>query len=136
MRQKIIIIISILFFGTMLGLTVFSGYVMNRTLPLVTEKRILAGCLVAGDSERLKNFLVPKEAVFTSQDVDYVWKIQSKESPLGTRYIVEKEIVVLVDEDETWAEVTGDFEMEDWVVVYVESGLKDGQQVRVEDHST
>lgn len=131
MRQKIIIIISILFFGTMLGLTVFSNYVMNRTLPFVTEKRILAGCLVAGDSERLKDFLVPKEAVFTNQDISYVWKIQSKESPLGTRYIVEKEIVVLVDEDETWAEVAGNFEMEDQVVVYMEGGLEDGQQVRL-----
>lgn len=75
--------------------------------------------------------IVPKSAVFTDQDGDFVYKVRSKSTPLGNRYYAERVSVTVLASDESSSAVSGSIIGSDSVIVAFSKPITAGDQVRL-----
>ena len=75
--------------------------------------------------------IVPKSAVFTDQDGDFVYKVRSKSTPLGNRYYAERVSVTVIASDESSSAVSGSIIGSDSVIVAFSKPVSAGDQVRL-----
>jgi len=75
--------------------------------------------------------IVPKSAVFSDQDGDFVYKVRSKSTPLGNRYYAERVSVTVIASDESSSAVSGSISSSDSVIVAFSKPVSAGDQVRL-----
>ena len=99
------------------------------------------GDVVAGDSLNLSipcgsgtyDAIIPKSAYKGDLNGNYVLVVESKNTPLGNRYYVEKVDVRLEAEDETVCAVSGGISRGDYVITASSKPITPGVQVRMKD---
>lgn len=77
--------------------------------------------------------IVPNSAIREDNNGKFVYRINSKSTPLGTRYILERVDIKVLASDETQSAISGALEGWDYVVTTSSKPLSDGQQVRLKD---
>ncbi len=77
--------------------------------------------------------IVPNSAIHEDNQGKFIYRINSKSTPLGNRYIVERiDVTVLATEDTTSA-VSGALEGWDYIVTTSSKPIEDGTEVRLKD---
>lgn len=79
------------------------------------------------------DYVVPTSAVKEDNNGKFVLRVNSKSTPLGNRYIVERVDVKVLAQDDTQSAVSGDFTGYDYIITTATKPLEDGQQVRLKD---
>ena len=77
------------------------------------------------------NAIVPKSAVFEDQDGGFVYKVRSKNAPIGNRYYAERVAVTVLAEDGTSCAVEGDVNGSDSIITAFSKPVNSGDQVRL-----
>lgn len=77
------------------------------------------------------NAIVPKSAVFEDQDGGFVYKVRSKNTPIGNRYYAERVAVTVLADDGTSCAVEGDVNGSDSIITAFSKPMNSGDQVRL-----
>ena len=75
--------------------------------------------------------IVPKSAVFSDQDDEFVYKVRSKNTPLGSRYYAERVSVSVIASDDSSSAVAGRISSGDSIIVAFSKPISAGDQVRL-----
>ena len=79
------------------------------------------------------DIIVPNSALGEDSKGKYVYKVDSKSTPFGDRYIARKVYVTILAESDTESAVSGDLIGWDYVVTTSSKPFEDGQQIRLKD---
>lgn len=80
--------------------------------------------------------IVPRSAVHSGEGAEsnsYIYKVRTKNTPLGNRYYVEKVTVNVEAKDTTSCAVSGGLSREDYIITASSKPIKAGDQVRMKD---
>lgn len=77
--------------------------------------------------------IVPNSAIKEDNDGKFVYRVNSKSTPLGTRYSVEKVAVKVLAQDETQSAISGALEDWEYIVTTSSKPLEDGSLIRLKD---
>jgi len=80
------------------------------------------------------DFIVPNSAIREDNNGKFVLIVQSKSSPLGTRYIAERVDVEVLASDDTQSAVSGAFEGYEFVITTSTKPVEAGKQVRLAEN--
>ena len=80
------------------------------------------------------DWVVPKSALHSDSSGSFIYKVESKNSPLGNRYIARRVNVELLAQDDTNVAVTGDLGWGDYVITTSSAPVKNGDMVRLADN--
>ncbi len=108
----------------------------NKILTFDVSGDVTAGAqLTISVGQRSANFdaVVPKSALHSDTNGYYVFKVESKNSPLGNRYIARRVPVEILAEDDSNAAISGEIGWGDHVITTSSAPLKNGDLVRLAD---
>lgn len=77
--------------------------------------------------------IVPNSAIHEDNKGKFIYKINSKSTPLGNRYIIERIDVTVIASDDTQSAVTGALEGWDYIATTASKPIEDGTEVRLKD---
>lgn len=77
--------------------------------------------------------IVPNSAIKEDNDGKFVYRVNSKSTPLGTRYSVEKVPVKVLAQDETQSAISGALEDWEYIVTTASKPIEDGALIRLKD---
>lgn len=77
------------------------------------------------------NAIVPKSAVFEDQDGSFVYKVRSKNTPIGNRYYAERATVTVLADDGTSCAVEGSINGSDSIITAFSKPVNGDDQVRL-----
>ncbi len=80
------------------------------------------------------DWVVPKSAIHSDSNGSFLYKVESKNSPLGNRYIARRVNVEILAQDDTSIAVTGDLGWGDYVITTSSAPVKNGDMVRLADN--
>ena len=80
------------------------------------------------------DWVVPKSALHNDSNGDFVYKVESKNSPLGNRYVARRVNVQILAMDDNFVAVSGDLGWGDYVITTSTAPLKNWDLVRVKRH--
>ena len=80
------------------------------------------------------DWVVPKSALHSDSGGSFIYKVKSKNSPLGNRYIARRVNVEILAQDDTSVAVTGDLGWGDYVITTSSAPVKNGDMVRLADN--
>ncbi len=80
------------------------------------------------------DWVVPKSAIHSDSNGSFLYKVESKNSPLGNRYIARRVSVEILAQDDTSIAVTGDLGWGDYVITTSSAPVKNGDMVRLADN--
>lgn len=109
----------------------------NKLLTFDISGDVNAGTeLTVSVGQRSANYdtVVPKSAIHNDSNGDFVYKVESKNSPLGNRYIARRVSVEILAQDDNLVAVTGDFGWGDYVITTSSGPIKNGDMVRLADN--
>ena len=118
-----------------------------RVDPKDPQNKKLLTCDISGDvsagaeltvsiGQRSANYdwVVPKSALHSDSGGSFIYKVESKNSPLGNRYIARRVNVEILAQDDTSVAVTGDLGWGDYVITTSSAPVKNGDMVRLADN--
>lgn len=79
------------------------------------------------------DYIVPSSAIKEDNNGKFIYRVKSKNTPLGTRYSVERVDVTVVASDETDSAISGALEDWEYIVTTASKPLEDGALVRLKD---
>lgn len=79
------------------------------------------------------DIIVPNSALGEDSKGKYVYKVDSKSTPFGNRYVARKIYVTILAESDTESAVSGDLIGWDYIVTTSSKPFEDGQQIRLKD---
>ena len=79
------------------------------------------------------DYVVPKSALKSDSTGYYVFKVESRNSPLGNRYVARRVMVDVLAEDDNNVAISGDFGWGDYVITTSSAPIKNGDLVRLAD---
>ncbi len=82
-------------------------------------------------SARNYDTIVPKSAVYSDKEGSFVYKVRSRNSPLGNRYFVQRVSVDVLASDNTSCAVSGELGGSDSVITAFSKPVSSGDQVRL-----
>ena len=87
-------------------------------------------------SQRTENYnvIVPKSAIRSDTNGDFVLVVTSRSSPLGNRYIATRVEVNVITSDDTHSAVSGALQAWDFVIITSSAPINPGMQVRLVDN--
>lgn len=77
--------------------------------------------------------IVPNSAIHEDSKGKFIYKINSKNTPLGNRYIIERVDVTILASDDNQSAVSGALEGWDYIVTTTSKPIDDGTEVRLKD---
>lgn len=80
------------------------------------------------------DWVVPKSALHSDSSGSFIYKVESKNSPLGNRYIARRVNVEILAQDDSNVAVTGDLGWGDYVITTSSAPVKNGDMVRLADN--
>ena len=108
----------------------------NKILTFDVSGDVNAGTeLTVSVGQRSANYdtVVPKSAVHNDSNGYFVFKVESKNSPLGNRYIARRVTVEVLAQDDSNIAVSGDLGWGDYVIITGSAPIKNGDLVRLAD---
>ena len=131
-RQKIVMIVAGIYFFGLAVLTMCSAEIMEKRLPGVKAwyagERYIEG--------KLYDTVISEACLRFDTEGTYVWLIVEKNTPLGTRYYVKKQMVEILAQSGQLYGVLSALEPDAPIVCYEERELEDKEQVKyMEDDS-
>lgn len=106
----------------------------GKLLNFVVEGDVAAGdqlSLAIGEKSRNYELIVPNSAIRSDANGYFVLVLQSKSSPLGTRYVANRVDIQKVAEDDQNTAVTGGLVTYDYVITTASAPLESGDLVRL-----
>lgn len=91
--------------------------------------------IAIGERSRNYDTIIPKSAIRSDTNGDFVLRIITKQTPISTRYIAERVAITKVAEDDTMVAVTGDLSYNDCLITTTSAPITSGMQVRLADES-
>ena len=89
-----------------------------------------------GEKSASYDIIVPKSAVMSDNNGNFVLTISSKSSPLGNRYYARRVDVEVLAEDDSYRAVTGELGNGDFVITASSTKINAGDQVRLADNAS
>ncbi len=88
--------------------------------------------------ERSANYdwVVPKSAVHNDANGYFIYKVESRNSPLGNRYAARRVSVEILAQDDSSMAVSGELNWGDYVITTSSAPLKNGELVRLSDSAS
>lgn len=77
--------------------------------------------------------IVPNSAIHEDNKGKFIYKINSKSTPLGNRYIIERVDVTVLASDDSQSAVSGALEGWDFIATTASKPIEDGTEVRLKD---
>ncbi len=108
----------------------------NKLLTFDISGDVSAGAeLTVSVGQRSANYdhVVPKSAIHSDSGGSFVYKIESKSSPLGNRYIARRVPVEILAQDDSMVAVSGELGWGDYVITTSSAPLQNGTMVRLAD---
>ena len=108
----------------------------NKLLTFEVSGDINAGAeLTVSVGQRSANYdcVVPKSSIHNDTNGEFVYKVESKSSPLGNRYVARRVSVQILAQDDNMVAVTGDLGWGDYVITTSSAPIKSGDLVRLAD---
>ena len=108
----------------------------NKLLTFAVSGDVNAGAeLTVSVGQRSANYdcVVPKSSIHNDSNGDFVYKVESKSSPLGNRYVARRVSVQILAQDDNMVAVTGDLGWGDYVITTSSAPIKSGDLVRLAD---
>ena len=106
----------------------------NKILTFDLNGNVTSGTeltLSVGQKSANYDVIIPSSSVRTDANGTYVLKLESKNSPLGNRYLARRVPVEVLAVDDTNSAVSADLGYGDYVITSSSSPLKNGQLVRL-----
>ena len=106
----------------------------NKLLTFDISGDVSAGAeLTVSVGQRSANYdwVIPKSAIHNDANGDFVYKVESKSSPLGNRYVARRVSVEILAMDDDSVAVSGDLGWGDYVITTSTAPLKNGDLVRL-----
>ena len=106
----------------------------NKLLTFDLSGNVTAGSeLTVSVGQKSANYdvIIPSSSVRTDANGTYVLKMESKNSPLGNRYLARRVPVEVLAVDDTNSAVSADLGYGDYVITSSSAPLKNGQMVRL-----
>lgn len=106
----------------------------NKILTFDLSGNVTSGTeltLSVGQKSANYDVIIPSSSVRTDANGTYVLKLESKNSPLGNRYLARRVPVEVLAVDDTNSAVSADLGYGDYVITSSSSPLKNGQLVRL-----
>ena len=106
----------------------------NKLLTFDVSGDVNAGAeLTVSVGQRSANYdwVVPKSALHNDSNGDFVYKVESKNSPLGNRYVARRVNVEILAMDDNSVAVSGELGWGDYVITTSSAPLKNGDLVRL-----
>ena len=106
----------------------------NKLLTFDVSGDVSAGAeLTVSVGQRSANYdwVVPKSALHNDSNGDFVYKVESKNSPLGNRYVARRVNVEILAMDDNSVAVSGELGWGDYVITTSSAPLKNGDLVRL-----
>ncbi|MBQ7460573.1 MAG: HlyD family efflux transporter periplasmic adaptor subunit [Oscillospiraceae bacterium] len=91
--------------------------------------------IAIGERSRNYDTIIPKSALRSDTNGDFVLRIITKQTPLSTRYIAERVAITKVAEDDTMVAVTSDLSYNDCLITTTSAPISSGMQVRLADET-
>jgi len=89
--------------------------------------------LSVGSRTASYDYIVPKSAVKSDNNGNFVLKIESKNNALGNRYFAKRVTVEILAEDDSYRAISGDLGYGDFVITNSSTKVNPGDQVRLAD---
>ena len=108
----------------------------NKLLTFDVSGDVTAGMdLTISVGQRSANYdmIVPKSALHNDSTGYYVFKVESRNSPLGNRYIARRVTVEILAEDDNNVAIAGELYWGDYVITTSSAPIKNGDMVRLAD---
>mgnify|MGYP002870173357 CR=1 FL=1 len=90
--------------------------------------------LSIGERSRSFDMVIPKSAIRSDTNGEFVLRVTVKQTPLSNRYITERVDITRIAEDDTNVAVTGDLNYNDCIVTTATAPLEAGMQVRLAEN--
>ncbi|PWM69654.1 MAG: hypothetical protein DBX61_01375 [Clostridiales bacterium] len=87
--------------------------------------------IAVGDKNASYDSTVPNTAIREDSDGKYILVVESKNTPISTRYIAKRVDVTVVASDETRSAITGDFSNYAYVIATSSGPINSGEQVKL-----
>ncbi|MBE5937553.1 MAG: HlyD family efflux transporter periplasmic adaptor subunit [Lachnospiraceae bacterium] len=87
----------------------------------------------AGGENKTYDVVVPKSSVYEDNNGKFVLTLDSKNTPLGNRYIATRHNVTVLAEDDINAAISGDLLGYEYVIVTSSEALTSGEQVKLKE---
>ena len=81
------------------------------------------------------DIIIPNSAIRNDTNGSFVLVVESKNSPLGNRYVARRVEVKVLAEDDVNSAVTADLSFGDYVITTSNAPVKNGDLVRLADNS-
>lgn len=91
--------------------------------------------LSVGSRTASYDYIVPKSAVKSDNNGNFVLKIESKNNALGNRYFAKRVTVEILAEDDSFRAVSGEIGYGDFVITNSSTKVNPGDQVRLADNN-
>ena len=89
--------------------------------------------LAIGERSRSFDTIIPKSAIRSDTNGEFVLMITAKQTPLSTRYIASRVAITKIAEDDTMVAVSGELAYNDCVITTASGPISSGMQVRLAD---
>ena len=106
----------------------------NKLLTFDVSGNVTAGTeltLSVGQKSATYDIIIPSSAIRTDANGTFVLKVESKNSPLGNRYLARRVPVEVLASDDSNSAVSADLSNGDYVITTSTSPLKNGELVRL-----
>lgn len=108
----------------------------NRIITFEVEGDLTAGqslSLSVGNKSAYYDNVVPSSAVREDNKGYFVYRVVSKNTPFGNRYVAERVDVTILAEDDKETAVSGDLSDWEYIITNASKPVEDGKQVRLKD---
>lgn len=108
----------------------------NKLLTFNVEGNVVAGqnlSLSVGQKSANYDFIVPNSAIREDSNGKFILKVESKSSPLGTRYTARRVDVTVIASDDKQSAVSGALEGYEFVITTSTKPVESGKLVRLTD---
>ena len=89
--------------------------------------------IAIGERSRNYDLIIPKSAVRSDANGEFVLLIKTKQTPLSTRYTAQRVAITRIAEDDTSIAVTGELAYNDCLITTTSAPIASGMQVRLAD---
>ena len=106
----------------------------NKLLTFDLSGNVTAGSeltISVGQKSATFDLIIPSSAIRTDANGSFVLKVESKNSPLGNRYIARRVPVEVLASDDTNSAVSADLSYGDYVITTSSAPIKSGELVRL-----
>ena len=86
-----------------------------------------------GGENKSYDVVVPKSSIYEDNNGKFVLTLDSKSTPLGTRYIATRHDVTILSEDDVHAAISSDLFGYEYVIMTSSEALTSGQQVKLKE---